>query len=290
MTAVVAVTGLLTGGPSTVDLDRSSAQGRTKQSVDPWYDVLGSVVDEADVLVLVRSPHASAVRRRLARVRSLLDTDRIAMVDVPVGPLAAGVLADAVARGLLSGRLVPAQVPAAVRHAADLCLDVGVVRRVSDLDLPSVTLAHQLRSYLPWSSRFVVSLAPTLAVGHLAAHDTQLRGPEPALPQASGPLRALTAGTPLPAALLTLLQRAGLEAEVVQQPALHALLADAWADPGCAELVVMPAHDDEWLGTGVLPATAACTWCDRPRTSTACLFCGEWAGADEARTVAGPAA
>ena len=274
MATTVAVTGMLAAGPGMLDLDRAE-QGRVKPSVDPWYDVLAAVVDEGDVLVLARTAEAVSVRRRLARVRTLLATERLALVPLPLAPLAAGVLAQAVAGALAGGMLAPAQVPLAVRDAVARCLDLGVVRRVSDLDLPSLTVRHQLRSYLPWSSRFVVQVAPTMAVGHLAGKDQQVRGDPIRLPQFEC-LRALTAGSALPPAVQGVLDAASVTAQVVSQPALASLLERAWRDASASELVVAPARDEEWLAA-VQPSAVltACGWCGRARVGESCLFCRE---------------
>ncbi len=274
MADVIAVTGML-GGPGLLALD-AAAVGRARPTTDPWLDVLAAAVEEGDVLVLARGAEAHAVRRRLARVQTLLATERIALVSVPLAPLAAGVLADAVARAVAAGALVPAQVPAAVAHAAGSCLDLGVVATVARIDVPEVGVWHQLRSYLPWTSRFVVRVAPTAGLGHLAAKDGEVRGLDLTLP-GEQELRAVTAGVELPPALQQLLDATGVSAADLGRPEIGPLLRAAWAQDGATELVVRPASDQGWLGLGAEPtALTTCTWCGRSRVGTSCLFCGEW--------------
>jgi hypothetical protein len=207
-------------------------------------------------------------RDRVHSARTLLDTDRVALVETDLPPLAAGVLtalADALAaRSPQAGELVAA-LPAL---AGELTV-VSWLASVSKLRRPAPSVAQHARSALPGSA-FAVVVAPDEHVHTLGRNDSGIE----------------IAPAGQPAQLVVASGEGGDTAWVLEtlNPALGSLpvleVAPSEAGPswwGTSKLVeaVAAPTDLPALAARLLPSgLAACRWCGEPLAASPCPFCG----------------
>jgi hypothetical protein len=242
------------------------------------FDVIGGPLRRGEaVIVIVGDWLPEETLRGVRTVRSLLQTDRVAIHVTDLPPFAASVLA------ALAGALAPfassaGALASALERIGQQLYVLAWVGSVAGLQHPSVSLFHHARSLLPGSS-FGVGLQPESFV----------------LPLSRG-------GTDLPVVAseypLELLVAPGEKAElswVVDDlsPALGGVPVrevpatihgpDWWGTSRLVEVVGVPTSL-EWLAEvtlGVPPAP--CAWCGEPIYSAPCPFCGEAVAPGETR-------
>ncbi|MFJ8280671.1 hypothetical protein ACIRA2_25710 [Streptomyces griseoviridis] len=238
------------------DLDR--------QPLDEALSAVQALLDQHGHLVVVSSqavPHA--VTRRLYTIRSLLESDRIALFHPPLPPLGLAVLARQL-RQLATCDLSPGVLASAGRLLTHYIHCGALLGSVARLDRVPVGLTSHARSWVPGSQFGVV------------AH------PEPQLVRI-GPEAALTG----PEFGTWMLVAPG------QPPSdwVTATLAEQWGAQGLRE-VPSPAESATWWGTGKLVEFAAylpdlsvlyqlvtsvrqgvCHWCGIDVIGDRCVFC-----------------
>jgi hypothetical protein len=215
------------------------------------------------VIVVCAQTVSAAVRRRLHTVRSLLETDRIAVFEPPLPPLGLAVLARQL-RQLASCDLSPGVLASAGRLLVHYLHCGALLGSVARLDRVPVGLKSHAKSWMP-GSRFGV-----------------LAHPEPQLVRI-GPEAALTGpdfGTWL------LIAKGQVPADWVTTT-----LAPAWNVLGLRE-TPLPADSADWWGTGKLTEFCAflpdlsvlyqlvtsvrqtrCHWCGIDVIGDRCVFC-----------------
>ena len=145
---------------------------RREDMRDLFDAIQGPVRGGRQVIVVAGDWIPKAALARLSTVRSLLDTDKVAIHVTPLPPLAMGVLAATAAA--LADHAVSAGVLAGALGAVSEQLTVlAWTSTVSNLQHPGVSLLDHARSALPWSS-FAVGLAPQSFVQPLSANDPPL--------------------------------------------------------------------------------------------------------------------
>ncbi|MEU6170975.1 hypothetical protein ABZ832_03520 [Streptantibioticus parmotrematis] len=127
------------------------------------------------LVVLVPAGLPDEHRRRLHAIRSLLETDRMALVEVDLPPLALALLAQQL-RQISRYDLGPGVLASAARLLAHYLHAGAVLSSVTGLDRLEVGLGPHLRSWLP-GARFAVLAAPTATLTTLGPH-TRLPGPD----------------------------------------------------------------------------------------------------------------
>ncbi|NJQ00529.1 zinc ribbon domain-containing protein [Streptomyces zingiberis] len=217
------------------------------------------------LIVLYPAAGPGAVHRRLHGVRSILESDRIALLPLDLPPLAVAVLAHQLRRLSLC-EFSPGVLGSAVRLLAHYVHAGALLSSVARLDRVSVGLREHARSWVP-GSQFAV-----------------LAGPEPALTQ-------VTPGGTVPPG-----PRYATELVVArgQPPSdwVFTTLAPAWRVASVRE-ATLPAGSARWWGTGRLVEfaaaipdlavlyqlvasvrTAECRWCGLELIGDRCAFCG----------------
>ncbi|MCZ7433396.1 hypothetical protein [Streptomyces sp. WMMC1477] len=216
------------------------------------------------LVVLYPASVPAAVRRRLHTVRSVLESDRIALVESELPPLALAVLVRQL-RQLSATDLGPGVLAAAVRLLAHYVHAGAVLTSVAKLDRVPVSLTTHARSWVP-GSQFAVVTAPEPQLVRLGPHAAPLKGPDyvTRLTTAAGQLTsAWPAGT----------------------------LAGQWQVTG-VEQATLPPDSARWWGTGKLVEFAAaipdisvlyqligsvrrtvCHWCGLELIGDRCAFC-----------------
>lgn len=215
------------------------------------------------VVALVSGSVADPCRQRLHTVRSVLESERIALVDTDLPPLAVALLALQL-RQLSATDLSPGVVAGAARLLVYYLHAGALLNSVSRLDRVEVDLKAHLRSWMP-GAQFAVTA-----------------NPEPRLVE-------VTEGAELPGpAYLTHLAVAaqGLAADWVRDD-----LAGRWR-PARVHDVPLPAASPKWWGTQKLVEFTAyipdvsvlyqlvtsvrrdmCGWCGLEVIGDQCLFC-----------------
>ncbi|HEY1514943.1 MAG TPA: hypothetical protein VGF91_00910 [Solirubrobacteraceae bacterium] len=208
---------------------------------------------------------------RVRTIRSLLQTDRVAIHVTDLPPLAASVLA------ALTAALAPLAVSAgalagAIDQIADELLVLAWAGSVAGLRHPDVSLLHHARSALPWSS-FAIGLQPKSFVHPTSVGDELPLAPPPY------PIELLVA--PEEDADLDWIVDVvapALGGVGIRQipPTLHG--AQWWGTTKLAEMVGVPTSA-EALAAATLPRSVApCLWCGEPIAAGPCPFCGDAAG------------
>ncbi|MET8827027.1 hypothetical protein ABZX40_06130 [Streptomyces sp. NPDC004610] len=233
----------------------------------PLDQVLAEVqilLDQHGQLVVVCSSAApAAVYRRLHTVRSLLESDRIALFRPELPPLGVAVLARQL-RQLASCDLSPGVLASAGRLLTHYIHAGALLGSVARLDRVPVTLKAHAKSWMP-GSQFAVLAHPQPQLVRLGP-DATLAGPEFAT-------RMVVAKGQLTADWVT------------------ATLAPAWQAQGLRE-VPLPADSARWWGTGRLIEFCAhlsdlsvlyqlvtsvrqtvCHWCGLDVIGDLCVFC-----------------
>ncbi|MGJ7418736.1 hypothetical protein AB9128_23115 [Streptomyces cinereoruber] len=217
------------------------------------------------VVVVCPTSAPAAVERRLHAVRSLLESDRIALVRTDLPPLGAAVLVRQLC--LLAGYdFSPGVLASAARLLAHYIYAGAVLGSVSRLDRVPVGLGSHLKSWLP------------------GAHFAVLAGPTPQMVRVGDGGEAL-AGPEFTTELL--LARGRLQTD---WPAT--VLVPRWRIPGPVQETALPAASPGWWGTGKLVEFAAylpdpavlhqlvssvrretCHWCGMDLIGDRCGFC-----------------
>nr|WP_202521493.1 hypothetical protein [Streptomyces sp. SID5614] len=202
--------------------------------------------------------------RRLHSIRSVLESDRIALVKVDLPPLGVAVLVRQL-RQLSICDFSPGVVASAARLLSHYIYAGALLNSVARLDRVPVSLKSHAKSWVP-GSQFAV-----------------LAGPEPQLVKvgpAAEPLAGPDFGTHL------LVAKGNLQSEWVQET-----LAPAWKVQAIHDTSV-PADSPRWWGTGKLVEFAAhlpdlsvlyqlvssvrrekCHWCAMELIGDRCAFC-----------------
>jgi hypothetical protein len=250
---------------------------------DLWELVAGPLRGGAAVIVVVGGWLPAAALHSVRTVRSLLDTDRVAVHVTEMPPLAASVTC-ALLAALAPAASSAGSLASAIEKLEATLHVLATSGSVARLSHPGVTLAHHVRSLVPGKA-FGIGLQPeqfVLALGHPAedlplgpsGHEIQLL----AAAAENGELGWL-ANVVSPA-----LGDVGVR---VLEPTIYG--ADWWGSSRLVEIVGVPT-DLEWLATTVLGGEPRpCGWCGEPIHGSRCPFCGQWPDALRDRAAVGAA-
>ena len=234
------------------------------------FDAIGGPIrGGASEIVIVGDWLPPETLERVRMIRSLLQTDRVAIHVTDLPPLAASVLA------ALTAALAPLAVSAgalasAIDQIADELLVLAWVGSVAGLRHPGVSLLDHARSALPWRS-FVVGLQPESFVQPTSAGAEELPLDPP-----EQPIELLVA--PEDDADLDWIVDVvapALGGVGIRQipPTVHG--AQWWGTTRLAEMVGVPTSI-EALAASTLPRSVSpCPWCGEPIAAAPCPFCGD---------------
>ncbi|MEU2396521.1 hypothetical protein ACPC36_01995 [Streptomyces pseudogriseolus] len=242
--------------------------------LDQVLTELQAVVEaHGHVVVVCSTATPQSVLRRLHTLRSLLESDRIALFRPDLPPLAVAVLARQL-RQLASCDLGPGVLASAGRLLTHYLHAGALLGSVARLDRIPVDLRQHAKSWLP-GSQFAVLAHPQPQLVRLGP-DARLDGPE--------------FGTWM------LVARGQLPSDWVTTT-----LAPAWRVQGLRE-APLPAESGRWWGTGKLVEfctylpdlsvlyqlvtsvrRGACHWCGIDVIGDRCVFCSATPPAPEAR-------
>ncbi len=229
------------------------------------------------VIVVYSSAAPAAVVRRLHTVRSILESDRIALLRSDLPPLGLAALVRQL-RQLSVCDLSAGVVASAARLLTHYIYAGALLNSVAKLDRVPVSLKSHAKSWVP-GSQFGVMAHPSPQLVRIGP-DTVLTGPE--------------FGTWL------LVAQGQLQSDWVK-----ATLAHSWQVQGLRE-VSLPAESARWWGTSKLIEFAAylpdisvlyqlvtsvrresCHWCGLERIGDRCVFCSATPPVYENQTSAG---
>ncbi|MFJ9740350.1 hypothetical protein [Streptomyces sp. NPDC101166] len=266
MPTAIAVTGADLALPPQDErtLPAAVLDGLDRRPLDEAVAAVQSLLDQhGHVIVLYSRATPAAVAQRLHTVRSLLESDRVALFRPELPPLSVAVLARQL-RQLASCDLGPGVLASAGRLLTHYLHAGALLASVARLDRVPVGLKSHARSWMPGSQ-----------FGVLAHPQPQLvkAGPETVLP---GP----EFGTWM------LVARGQLQSDWVT-----GVLAPAWQAQGLRE-TELPAESAQWWGTGRLIEFCAylpdlsvlyqlvasvrqtvCHWCGIDVIGDRCVFC-----------------
>jgi hypothetical protein len=238
--------------------------GLDQQPLDHSLAALQALIDQHGHVVVVYSRAVPpAVDQRLRTVRSLLESDRIALFQPELPPLATAVLARQL-RQLASCDLSPGVLASAGRLLTHYLHAGALLGSVAKLDRVPVGLKSHAKSWVP-GSQFAVLAHPQPQLVRIAP-DATLAGPE--------------------FATSMLVARGQLQSDWVSGS-----LAKSWRIQGLRE-APLPAESAEWWGTGkliefctFLPDLSVlyqlvtsvrqniCHWCGIDVIGDRCVFC-----------------
>jgi hypothetical protein len=257
---------LFSGQPAAVPIPGAPE----REDLRDLFDAIGGPIrGGASEIVVVGDWLPPETLERVHTIRSLLQTDRVAIHVTDLPPLAASVLA------ALTAALAPYAVSAgalagAIDQIADELLVLAWAGSVAGLRHPGVSLLDHARSALPWSS-FAVGLQPESFV-----HPTSVAADELPLAPPDHPIELLVA--PEDDADLDWIVDVvapALGGVGIRQipPTLHG--AQWWGTTRLAEMVGVPTSI-EALAAATLPrAVSPCLWCGEPIAAPPCPFCGD---------------
>lgn len=236
---------------------------------DLFEAVAGPLRGGQRVIVVVGDWLPAVTLERVHTVRSLLETDRVAVHVTELPPLAASVQT-ALAAALASFAPTAGALAAALEALEEQLLVLAWVGSVAGLRHPAVSLLHHARSALPWSS-FGVGLQPEPFVQPLGRGLEEL--PLAPLEESIELLVAPTESADLGWILDEVVPALG-GVGVRQIPAtLHG--AAWWGTSRLVEAVGVPT-DLEALADAVMPRRVVpCRWCGEPIATPPCPFCGD---------------
>jgi hypothetical protein len=251
-----------------------------REDLRDLFDAMGGPIrGGASEIVVVGDWLPPETLERVHTIRSLLQTDRVAIHVTDLPPLAASVLA------ALTAALAPYAVSAgalagAIDRIADELLVLAWAGSVAGLRHPGVSLLDHARSALPWTS-FAVGLQPESFV-----QPTSVAADELPLAPPDQPIELLVA--PEDDADLDWIVDVvapALGGVGIRQipPTLHG--AQWWGTTRLAEMVGVPTSV-EALAAATLPRSVSpCLWCGEPIAVPPCPFCGDAASEAAARMV-----
>lgn len=238
-----------------------------REDMRDLFDAIGAPVRAgASVIVIVGDWLPPETVERVRMVRSLLDSDRVAIHVTDLPPLAASVLA------ALTAALVPLAPSAgalagAIETIGDELVVLAWAGSVAGLRHPGVSLLDHARSALPWSA-FGVGLQPESFVTPISAGEELPLGP-PAYPLELlvAPEEEADLDWILDVVSPTL---GGVEIRQIP-PTLHG--AEWWGTTRLAEVVGVPVRIES-LAQATLPhSVSPCPWCGEPIAAAPCPFC-----------------
>ncbi|MFJ5776016.1 hypothetical protein [Streptomyces sp. NPDC093094] len=252
--------------------------GIDREPLEQAVTRLSVLVEQHGHVIVVHSPGADpAVERRLRTVRSLLESDRIALFRPELPPLAVAVLARQL-RQLASCDLGPGVLASAGRLLTHYLHAGAVLGSVARLDRVPVTLKAHAKSWMP-GSQFAVVAHPEPQLVRIGP-EASLAGPEFATSM-------LVARGQLPSDWVT------------------GTLAPAWNAQGLRE-TGLPAESPRWWGTARLTEfcsflpdlsvlyqlvasvrQSVCHWCGLDVIGDRCVFCSAVPPASESRMLTG---
>ena len=238
--------------------------GLGRQPLDHSLAALQTLIDQhGHVIVVYSRAVPPAVDQRLRTVRSLLESDRIALFQPDLPPLGIAVLARQL-RQLASCDLSPGVLASAGRLLTHYLHAGALLGSVAKLDRVPVGLKSHAKSWVP-GSQFAVLAHPQPQLVRIAP-DATLAGPE--------------------FATSLLVARGQLQSDWVS-----GVLAKSWRIQGLRENP-LPAESAEWWGTGKLiefcsflpdlsvlyqlvPSVRQniCHWCGIDELGDRCVFC-----------------
>ena len=234
------------------------------------FEAIGAPVrGGGSVIVVVGDWLPPETLERVHMIRSLLQTDRVAIYVADLPPLAASVLA------ALTAALAPlAPSAGALAGAIDAIADELVVLAwagsVAGLRHPGVSLLDHARSALPWSS-FAVGLQPDSFVQPISsgAEELPLTPPERPIELLVAPEEDADVDWVVDV-LAPALGGVGIRQI---PPTLHG--AGWWGTSRLIEAVGVPSSI-EALAEATLPhSVSPCAWCGEPIAAGPCPFCGD---------------
>jgi hypothetical protein len=240
-----------------------------REDLRDLFDAIGGPIrGGASEIVVVGDWLPPETLERVRTIRSLLQTDRVAIYITDLPPLAASVLA------ALTAALAPLAVSAgalagAIDQIADELLVLAWTGSVAGLRHPGVSLLDHARSALPWRS-FAVGLQPESFVQPASAAD------ELPLAPPEQPIELLVA--PEEDADLDWIVDVvapALGGVGIRQipPTLHG--AQWWGTKRLAEMVGVPTSIEALAAVTLPRSVSACLWCGEPIAGPPCPFCGD---------------
>lgn len=235
-----------------------------EQPLEEALAEVSAVLEQHGFLVVLHPAAApAAVVRRLHTVRSVLESDRMALIPLPLPPLAVAVIA----RQLL--QLATADVGAGVLATAARLLTHyvhagAVLGSVAKLDRVPVTLGAHTRSWVP-GTQFAVLAAPRPRLVRV--------GRDPVPPGPDFVTGLVHASGRLDAAWVTGELAAGWRVQTVEAAPLPAASAPWWATEKVCEFA---AGITDPLVLSRLVASvqrARCSWCGLEIIGDRCLLC-----------------
>jgi hypothetical protein len=241
-----------------------------REDMRDLFDAIGAPVrNGASEIVIVGDWLPPETLERVRMIRSLLQTDRIAIHVTDLPPLAASVLA------ALTAALAPlAPSAGALAGAIDAVADELVVLAwaggVAGLRHSGVSLLHHARSALPWSA-FAVGLQPESFVQPISAGAEELPLAAP-----GQPIELLVA--PEEDADLDWIVDVvapALGGVGIRQipPTLHG--AQWWGTNRLVEAVGVPTRIEALAEVTLPRSVSPCAWCNEPIAAGPCPFCGD---------------
>jgi len=244
-----------------------------REDLRDLFDAIGGPIrGGASEIVIVGDWLPPETLERVRTIRSLLQTDRVAIHITDLPPLAASVLA------ALTAALAPFAVSAgalagAIDHIADELLVLAWVGSVAGLRHPGVSLLDHARSALPWSS-FAVGLQPESFVqpASAGADELPLAPPE-------HPIELLVAPEDdadvdwIVEVVAPALGGVGIR-EI--PPTVHG--SQWWGTTRLAEMVGVPTSLESLAARTLPRSVSPCLWCGEPIAAPPCPFCGDAAG------------
>jgi hypothetical protein len=234
------------------------------------FDAIAGPLRGGDAVIVVLGEWLpDEALRGLRTVRSLLQTDRVALHITELPPLATSVLA------ALAGALIPfAPTPGALASALDAVgrelYVLAWAGSVAGLQHPSVSVLHHARSLLPGSS-FGVGLQPESFVLPLSRAEQ-----EPPLAPPEHPLELLVAPTDK-ADLVWLVDVVAPALGGIPVREIPATMHGAswWGTSKLVEAVGVPSNLERLAQVTLSGVPAPCAWCGEPIFASPCPFCGE---------------
>jgi hypothetical protein len=247
-----------------------------REDMRDLFDAINGPVRGGQRVIVIAGDWLSAeALSRLSTVRSLLQTEMVAIHLTSLPPLATSVLA-AAAAALAESAVSAGALAGALGEITEQLTVMAWTASVAGLQHEGVSLLDHARSALPWSS-FAVGLTPQSFVQPLSANDVALdlapAGEEISLLLAPG---AKAEDADIQTVLDTVVPALGAAQMRQLTATMHG--GDWWGTSRLVEIVGLP-MDLQRLAELTLPRDVRpCRWCDEPIAVLPCPFCGESAG------------